>query len=100
MTFNLNPAAVGVSAATEIAVGTEMAASSVGTSEPLLAPIQMALDGDSLEFNLALQAAGAAYTGVKAEHVVQRAVYAAAQAGASVATEANEAITAAANSLA
>ncbi len=100
MTFNVNPAAVNLSAVTEIAVGTEMAASSAGTSEPLLGNAPMALDLDSLAFANAQSAAGAAYTGVKAEHVAQRLIYAAAQSGASLATEANEAITAAANTLA
>lgn len=100
MTLNINPAGVNLSAVTEIGIGTGLAASSAGTSAPLLVNTPMALDADSTAFAEALSAAGAAYSGVKAEHVAERMVYAASQAAASAAYEANEAISAVKNTLA
>lgn len=100
MTFNVNPAAVSLSAATEVGIATEMAASSAGTAPAMMSVLPMALDLDSAAFVAAHQAATAAYSGIKAEHVAQRGLYSAMQAGASLATEANEAISAAANTLA
>ena len=71
MTLNVNPGAVGMSAATEVGIATDLAASSGATSEALLVNMPMALDADSLAFAEALSGAGAAYTGVKAEHVAE-----------------------------
>ena len=99
MTLNVNPAAVGMSAATEVGIATDLAASSGATSEALLVNVPMALDADSLAFAEALSGAGAAYTGVKAEHVAERGIYAGSQTAASAAYEASEAIRAVENTL-
>ncbi len=100
MTLNVNPANINLSAVTEIGIGTELAASSAGTSEPLLMNAPMALDLDSTAFADALSAAGATYAGVKAEHVTERMIYAASQTAASAAYEVNDATSAIANTLA
>ena len=72
MTLNVNPGTVGLSAATEVGIATQLAATSAGTSEPLLVNMPMALDADSLAFAEALTGAGAAYSGVKTEHIAER----------------------------
>ncbi len=100
MTLNVNPGTVGLSAATEVGIATQLAATSAGTSEPLLVNMPMALDADSLAFAEALTGAGAAYSGVKAEHIAERGIYAASQASAAAAYEASEAARAIENTLA
>ena len=100
MSLNVNPAAVGLSSAMETGIAVELGASSAGTSEGLLVNLPMALDLDSAAFAEALSSAGAAYAGVKAEHVAERSIYAVAQSSASLAYEASEALRAIENTLA
>lgn len=100
MIFNMNPAAVDASALTEAGIAIETGAHTAAATPILIANLPASLDTDMLAFVTALNASGATYAAMSAEHAAQRGVYAGAQALASAATQANEAITAAANSLA
>ena len=55
MTLNVNPAAVGMSAATEVGIAAELAASSGATSEPLLVKTRKGYNdrGELVEFGIA-----------------------------------------------
>lgn len=81
--MDVQPAAVGLSSATEAGISASMAASASAASAALLGATPMGLDGDSAQFAAALNAAGAAYLATTAEHAGQRGAYAGAQSLAS-----------------
>jgi hypothetical protein len=100
MIFNANTASVDASALAEAGIGIEVGAGTAAVTPVLTTSVAPALDADSLAFITALNASGAAYAAVSTEHVAQRAAYSGAQALASTAIQANEAIGAAANAIA
>ncbi|MBI3215550.1 MAG: PE family protein [Mycobacterium sp.] len=97
--FNMNPAAVGISAATETGISIETAASTGASMPALTGQVPMANDLDSAMFAQVAVSSGAAYGAVATEHAAQRGAYSAAQSLSAAATEASEAMTAAANTL-
>ena len=79
MILNVNSASVGASAATETAITAEMAAGIAAASAALVSAMPMGVDGDSLQFAAALNAAGATYIGCAGEHLANRGMFAGAQ---------------------
>lgn len=79
MILNVNAEAIGVSSATESAIGAEVAAVSAAVGAALTTVLPMGADLDSVQFAAALNAAGAAYLGVAGEHVASRMEFATAQ---------------------
>ncbi|MCV7250462.1 PE domain-containing protein [Mycobacterium koreense] len=88
--LDVNTVAVEGSALLEAALGGEMAATTAGGAAALVGVIPMALDADSAAFAAALNAAGAAYLGVAADHVGHRAALAGGQNLASLTYVVNE----------
>ncbi len=92
--LNVIPDAVDLSAATEAGIGAQITAATAAGGAALTGVVPMATDVDSAGFAAALNATGAAYLAVAAEHAGQRAAFAGAQSLASgtyVATEATRA---------
>ncbi len=81
--FSMVPGAVDLSAAAEAGISEEMAATTGAGAAALTGVIPMALDEDSAQFAVALNAAGAAYIATATEHVAQRTEYSGAQGLAS-----------------
>ncbi|CAN5398962.1 PE domain-containing protein [soil metagenome] len=79
MTMDVQPEAIDLSAVTESGISASMGASAAAASAALCGVTPMGADADSLEFAVALNAAGAAYLGVTAEHAGQRVAYSGAQ---------------------
>ncbi|MGA7054419.1 MAG: PE family protein [Mycobacterium sp.] len=77
--FSMVPGAVDLSAAAEAGISEEMAATTGAGAAALTGVIPMALDEDSAQFAVALNAAGAAYIATATEHVGQRTEYSGAQ---------------------
>lgn len=88
--LGVSTAAVDMSALTESVISGEMAATTAGGSAALTGVLPMATDGDSAAFAAALNASGAAYLGMAAEHVGQRTAFAGAQNLASISYLLNE----------
>lgn len=79
MTLNVDPATVGASAATEEGISVGIAATTSAAAAALTAVLPMGADLDSIEFAAAVNAAGASYLGVAAEHSANRSMFAGAQ---------------------
>ena len=94
MVFGMEPAAVGVSAATEAG----LAAESAGVAGALVPP-PMALDADSVKFSALVAAAGQEHVAMGVQHATQRGLYSGAQSSAMLDAVATEALRAAAASL-
>jgi hypothetical protein len=77
--LNVDPAAVGLSAITEMVLSGEMAAGTAAGSSALTATKPMVVSADDAAFTTALNGAGASYLASAAEHVGQRTAYAGAQ---------------------
>ena len=90
--FGMVPGAVGMSSAAEAGISQEMAATTAAGGAALTGVIPMAADADSAQFAVALNAAGAEYLAMAAEHVGQRAAYSGAQGLAGVTAPAVDAI--------
>jgi hypothetical protein len=97
--FSMVPGAVDLSSAAEAGISQDMAATTSAGAAALTGVIPMALDEDSAQFAVALNAAGAAYVATATEHVGQRTAYSGAQSLASTTTGAVEAIGAALSQL-
>lgn len=92
MVLNVDPATVGVSAATEQGVSAGIAASTSAAAAALTAVLPMGADLDSIAFAAALNAAGASYVGTAGEHLANRSMFAGAQDLAAATYSATEAI--------
>lgn len=92
MALNVEPATVGVSAATEAGIGVGIAASASAAAAALTAVLPMGADLDSIAFAAALNAAGASYVGAAGEHFANRSMFAGAQDLAAATYTATEAI--------
>lgn len=88
--LDVNTAAVDLSALTETILSGEMAASTAAGSAALTGAVSLAGDADSAAFAATLNAAGAAYLGVAAEHVSQRVAFAGGQSLSSISYLLNE----------
>lgn len=97
--FGMIPGAVGMSSATEAGIGEEMAATTAAGTAALTGVLPMAPDADSATFAVALNAAGAAYLAMSAEHVGQREAFSGAQGLAAVTAPAVDGINAALTAL-
>jgi hypothetical protein len=87
--FGMEPAAVGVSSATEAGLAAESAGVAAGSAGALV-PAPMALDLDSARFAAQAAAAGEEHVAMVAQHAESRGLYSGAQAlvvGTTVATE-------------
>lgn len=96
MSWFVQPEAVLASAGAESAVGAETQAAASAAAPALLGVTPMGADPDSAMFSAALNACGAGYLGVVAEHAAQRGLFAGAQGMASGVYDATEAARAAA----
>jgi hypothetical protein len=94
--FAMEPAAVGVSAATEAGLAAEMGAGATAVAPALLDPMPMAADADSARFAAMCAAAGAAHVAVAEQHGLERGLYSGAQSLAMATTVATEVMHAAA----
>lgn len=79
MILNVGAASVAASAATETAIGTEIAAVTSAAAVAITGVMPMGADLDSIAFAAALNAAGASYLGAAGEHVANRTLFAGAQ---------------------
>ncbi len=77
--FESSTEVLGGSAATEAAISAAQGASAAAGSATLLGVLPMGADPTSMEFSLAVAAAGAAYLAAIAEHTGQRGLFAGAQ---------------------
>ncbi len=77
--LDVNPAAVNLSSATEMAISGEMQASTAAGSAALTGTVPMVPTSDDAGLSAALNAAGAGYLGLVQEHLAQRTAYAGAQ---------------------
>lgn len=96
MVFAMEPAAVGLSAATEAGLAAVKAAGVAAGAPAMLGVTHMGGDMDSVAFAEALRAVAVAYVGVAGEHVAERGLFSAAQSLAAVTATATEAVRAAA----
>jgi hypothetical protein len=94
--FAMDPAMVGVSAATEAGLAAEMGAAATAVAPALLNPVPMGADADSARFAAMCAAAGAAHVAVAEEHGLERGLYSGAQSLAMTTAVATEAMRAAA----
>lgn len=92
MRLNVDPATIGMSAATEQGISVGIAATTSVAAAALTAVLPMGADLDSIAFAAALNAAGASYLGTAAEHSANRSEFAGAQALAAATYTATEAI--------
>lgn len=99
MVFAMEPAAVGLSAATEAGLAAAKAAGVAAGAPAMLGITHLGGDADSVVFAEALRAVAAAYLGVAGEQVAQRGLFSGAQSLAAVTTTATEAVRAAAAAL-
>ncbi|KBB21129.1 PE domain-containing protein [Mycobacterium tuberculosis] len=76
MGWSVQPEAVLASAAAESAISAETEAAAAGAAPALLSTTPMGGDPDSAMFSAALNACGASYLGVVAEHASQRGLFA------------------------
>ncbi|CFQ82122.1 PE domain-containing protein [Mycobacterium orygis] len=76
MVWSVQPEAVLASAAAESAISAETEAAAAGAVPALLSTTPMGGDPDSAMFSAALNACGASYLGVVAEHASQRGLFA------------------------
>lgn len=90
--MDVQPEAIGLSSVTEGGISASMAASASAASAALLGATPMGADADSVQFAVALNAAGAAYLGTTAEHAGQRTMYSATQSLTSTTYQAVDAI--------
>lgn len=88
--IGVSTAAVNLSSLTESVISGEMAAGTVSGAAAVTGVVPMATDADSLAFAAALNASGASYLGMAAEHVAQRTAFSGAQSMASVTYLLNE----------
>ena len=79
MILNVGAASVAASAATETAIGTEIAAVTSAAAVAITGVMPMGADLDSIAFAAALNAAGASYLDAAGEHVANRTLFADAQ---------------------
>ncbi|OOK71518.1 PE family protein [Mycobacterium kansasii] len=79
MVWSVQPEAVLASAAAESAISAETEATASAAAPALLGTTPMGDDPDSAMFSAALNACGASYLGVVAEHAAQRGLFAGAQ---------------------
>lgn len=91
--MDVQPAAVGLSSATEAGITASMAASASAAAPALVGVTPMGLDGDSAQFAAAMNATGAAYLATAAEHAGQRSAYSGAQSLAGATYEVADAAT-------
>jgi hypothetical protein len=96
MSWFVQPEAVLASAGAESAISAETQAAAAAAAPALLGVTPMGGDPDSAVFAAALNACGASYLGVVAEHAAQRGLFAGAQGVASAVYDATEAARAAA----
>ncbi|SPM33812.1 PE family protein [Mycobacterium rhizamassiliense] len=89
--YQMGSEAVDLSSTAETGISEEMAATTAAGSAALTGVLPMAPDADSVEFAVALNAAGAAYLATATEHAGQRAGFAGAQGLASVSNVASDA---------
>ncbi|WP_156688650.1 PE domain-containing protein [Mycobacterium sp. Marseille-P9652] len=99
MSWLVQPEAVLASAGAESAISAETQAAAASAAPALLGTTPMGADPDSAMFSAALNACGASYLGVVAEHSAQRGLFAGAQGMASGVYVATEAARAAAQAL-
>ncbi|BBX75588.1 PE domain-containing protein [Mycobacterium shinjukuense] len=99
MVWSVQPEAVLASAAAESAISAETEAAAAAAAPALLGTTPMGGDPDSAMFSAALNACGAGYLGVVAEHAAQRGLFAGTQGLASGVYVATEAARAAAQAL-
>ncbi|ORV60469.1 PE domain-containing protein [Mycobacterium gastri] len=99
MVLSVQPEAVLASAAAESAISAETEAAASAAAPALLGTTPMGDDPDSAMFSAALNACGAGYLGVVAEHAAQRGLFAGTQGLASGVYESTEALRAAASAL-
>lgn len=99
MVWSVQPEAVLASAAAESAISAETEAAAAGAAPALLSTTPMGGDPDSAMFSAALNACGASYLGVVAEHASQRGLFAGQQGLASGVYVTTEAARAAASAL-
>ncbi len=90
MSFFVQPEAVLASSGVEEAISAETEAAAAGAAPVLLGTTPMGADPDSAMFSAALNACGAGYLGVVAEHAAQRGLFAGAQGMASGVYDATE----------
>lgn len=93
--LHLDPAVVGLSSVTEMAISGEMAASTAAGSAALTGTVPMVPTSDDAAFTAAMNSAGAGYLGLAQEHVAQRTAYAGAQNLSSLSYVLNELLNAA-----
>ncbi len=96
MSWFVQPEAVLASAGAESVISAETEAAATAAAPALLGVTPMGGDPDSAMFSTALNACGAGYLGVVAEHAAQRALFASTQGIASAVYDATEAARAAA----
>jgi PE family len=90
MSWFVEPEAVLASAGAESAISGETQAAAAAAAPVLLGVTPMGADPDSAMFAAALNACGASYLGVVAEHAAQRGLFAGAQGMASGVYDATE----------
>jgi hypothetical protein len=95
MSWFVQPEAVLASASAESQISAETEAAAAAAAPALLGATPMGGDADSVMFSAALNACGAGYLGVVAEHAAQRGVFAGTQGIASAVYVASEAARAA-----
>jgi hypothetical protein len=92
MSWFVQPEAVLASSGAESAISAETASVASAAAPALLGTTPMGGDPDSAMFSAALNACGASYLGVVAEHAAQRELFAGAQGAASAVYAATEAL--------
>jgi hypothetical protein len=96
MVFAMEPAVVGVSAATQSGLAAEMSGAAGAVAPALLGVTHMGADADSLIFAEVCRAVAAAHLGVAGQHAMARGLFSGAQSLAAVTAVATEAMRAAA----
>ena len=79
MVLNVSAAAIGVSAAAEFGISTQMGAITAVATEALIGVMPMGADLDSVQFAAVLNAVGSSYIGIAIEHLTNRGLFAEAQ---------------------
>ena len=79
MILDVNAMTVSASAATETGITAELGSATSVAATGLLGALPMGADLDSVQFAAALNAAGASYLGIAAEHLANRGRFAGAQ---------------------
>lgn len=77
--MSVDPAAIGLSAVTDMAISGEMTASTAAGSSALVGTVPMVPSADDVAFSTALNGAGGAYLASASQHVGERMAFAGAQ---------------------